>query len=279
MEAAINNTMQACLARLLKPLVRMLLRYGVPYGVFADIAKRIYVEVAMEEFAVPGRIPSISRASVITGLSRKEILRVRRLPDLSDDRVKDNYNRATRVISGWVRDMAFAERPGEAGSLPYEGAERSFTQLVRKYSGDVPARALLDELLRVGAVERLENGQIQLRARAYVPSEGDEEKIGILGDEVADLVRTIDHNLQSPSQKSLLQLRVAYDNLPREPLERFRKASSKRAIGLLERFDKQLSGMDRDLNPDSRGSGRVRAGFSIFYFEEDISGHGSEDSS
>lgn len=278
METAINNTVQACVARLLKPLLRVLLRYGVPYGVFSDIAKRIYVDLAMEEFAIPGRIPSISRASVITGMSRKEILRVRRLPDLSDDGVKDNRSRATRVISGWVRDRTFAKRPGDAGSLPYEGAKRSFTQLVRKYSGDVPARALLDELLRVGAVERLENGQINLRARAYVPSEGDEEKISILGDHVADLVRTIDHNLQSPNQKSLLQLRVSYDNLPSEPLERFRKSSSKRAIGLLEHFDKQLSGMDRDLNPDSRGSGRVRAGFSIFYFEENISGHGTEKS-
>ncbi len=270
MTATIGNTVQACVARLLKPLVRVLLRYGVPYGVFADIAKRVYVEAAMGEFAIPGRKPSISRASVITGLSRKEILRVRRLRSLSDEKVQDSYNRATRVVSGWARDEAFAGPGGLAAPLPFEGGRRSFTQLVRKYSGDVPARAILDELLRVGSVERLDDGRLRLRARAYVPSQGEEEKIGILGSEVADLIRTIDHNLQAPGDKSRLQLNVAYDNLPRETLEGFRKSASRNGLRLLQRFDKELAGMDRDTSSQTRGSGRMRAGVSIFYFEEEI---------
>ena len=270
MTGTIGNTVQACVARLLKPLVRVLLRYDLPFDVFADIAKRMYVEVAMGEFAIPGRKPSISRSSVITGLSRKEILRVRRLPDLSDEKVQDSYNRATRVVSGWARDEAFAGPAGRPAPLPFEGGTGSFMQLVRKYSGDVPARAILDELLRVGSVERLEDGRLRLLARAYVPSEGEEEKIGILGSEVADLIRTIDHNLRAPGDKSLLQLNVAYDNLPRETLEGFRKSASRNGLRLLQRFDKELTAMDRDTNPEARGGGRMRAGVSIFYFEEEI---------
>ena len=42
----------AAILKLLRPLVRILLRNGVPYGAFADIAKRVYVDVAAQEFGV-----------------------------------------------------------------------------------------------------------------------------------------------------------------------------------------------------------------------------------
>ena len=271
MESKIGSGVQACVANLLKPLVRVLLRYGVPCGAFLDIAKQIYVDVAMESFSIPGRKPTISRASVITGLSRKEILRIRRLPPLSDSEVRDRYNRAVRVISGWARDKDFADTSGKPAALPFEGGEKSFSYLARKYSGDVPARAILDELVRVGSVHRLENGEIQLHSRAYIPGTGEEDKIAILGNEVADLIQTIDHNLQVPPEQSHFQLKVAYDNLPQESIRRIRTASSRRAMKLLELLDRELSRVDRDVNPSARGTGRVRAGLSIFYFEEALS--------
>ena len=278
MEAKLGQSMQAAVARLLKPLVRMMLRYGVPFGAFMDVARRVFVEVAMEEFTIPGRKPTISRASVITGLSRKEILRLRRLPPLSDEGVNTSYNRATRVISGWVRDEAFAQKPGVPAALPMEGRGRSFARLVKKYSGDVPPRAILDELLRVGAVEREAQGKIRLLARGYVPRSGEEEKLGILGTDVADLIDTIDHNLRAPGGASRLQMKVAYDNLPGEPLGRFRARSSKQSLKLLEKYDKELAAMDRDVTPAAGGTGRLRAGVAIYYFEEDLSHQDSGDS-
>jgi hypothetical protein len=249
----------------------MLLRYGVPFGAFIDITKRVYVNVAMEEFAAPGRKPSISRAAVITGLSRKEILRVRRLPEISDEAALARYNRATRVMGGWLRDQEFAEKQGVPAALPVEGGRGSFADLVRKYSGDVPPRAILDELLRAGAVARDANGKIQMRARGYVPSEGEEDKLAILGTDVAQLIQTIDHNLKAPAEASRLQLKVSYDNLPREALGRFRSGSARDARRLLERFDKGLAVLDRDTNPEAGGTGRMRAGVAIYYFEEDLS--------
>lgn len=261
-------------ARLLTPLVRVLLRYGVPFGTFADIAKQVYVDVAMEEFAIPGRKPTVSRASVITGLSRKEVLRIRRLSSTTGDQLEDaavkSYNRAVRVISGWVRDPQFTDAHNEPSELPFEGEDKSFSSLVRKYSGDVPPRAILDELARVGSVTESETGLIRLQARAYVPSTGDVEKIAILGTDVAELIGTIDHNIQDLGEESRLQLKVSYDNLPHEQLQQFRALSTRESRKLLELFDRELSGMDRDSNPDAKGTGRYRAGVSIYYFEEPV---------
>jgi Family of unknown function (DUF6502) len=270
MVTGISHSIQASLARLLKPLVRLLLRYGVSYGVFADIAKRIYVEVAMEEFRIPGRKPTLSRASVITGLTRKEVQRVTRLAPLSDAAIQERYNRAVRVVTGWSRDPAFLDAEGSPRALPLEGAVGSFEALVRAYSGDMPMRPVLDELLRVGALQRLDDGRVQLRGSVYVP-EGDlENKITILGTDVADLIGTIDHNLSHSGRDSRFQLKVAYDNLPAGALVDFRDSSSQRAFRLLKTMDAELSQLDRDANPQAVGTGRVRAGVSIYYFEEDL---------
>lgn len=110
-----------------------------------------------------------------------------------------------------------------------------------------------------------------MRARGYVPSEGEEDKLAILGTDVAQLIQTIDHNLQAPVDASQLQLKVSYDNLPREALERFRTGSARDARKMLEKFDKGLAVLDRDTNPDVQGTGRMRAGVAIYYFEEDLS--------
>ena len=274
----VEKAIKAAIARLLIPLVRVILRYGIPYGAFAEIAKRVYVDVALDEFAIPGRKPTISRASVITGLSRKEILRVRRLPDIGEDDPAQSYNRAIRVIGGWVRDSDFTGKDGEPEPLPFEGGRRSFAALVRRYSGDVTPRAILDELLRVESVERTDDGEIKLRSRAYVPADGDSEIISIMGSDVADLISTIDHNLRETPKNSRFQLKVSYDNLPAEPLARFRTLSTKESRKLLEIFDRELSAVDRETNPKSRGTGRYRAGVSIYYFEESISDEESDES-
>ena len=108
-EPVVEKAIKAAIARLLIPLVRVILRYGIPYGAFAEIAKRVYVDVALDEFAIPGRKPTISRASVITGLSRKEILRVQRLPDLGEDDAAESYNRAARPAS--PKSTPTARRP------------------------------------------------------------------------------------------------------------------------------------------------------------------------
>ncbi|HEY6096480.1 MAG TPA: DUF6502 family protein, partial [Candidatus Deferrimicrobium sp.] len=191
-----QNAVYAATLRVLQPLIRLLLRHGIPFGTFSDLAKRVYVEVAWEEFGIPGRKRTHSRVSVLTGLSRKEVLRVTRLSRPDDAEAGERYNRAARVISGWVRDERFHVGSGNPSPLPVEGEGATFSELAKEYSGDVPHRAILDELLRVGAVERTADDKVRLLARAYIPVTGDEAKLEILGTDTACLIETIDHNLQ-----------------------------------------------------------------------------------
>lgn len=264
-----RRILAAAVRQMLRPLVRMLLRSGIPYGLFADIARQAYVEVASKEFDIPGRKQTVSRVAVITGLTRKEVARIRELAQVDAAEIPDRYNRAARVISGWVRDARFIDKRGNPVALPIEGAGPTFSALVKEYSGDVPARAILDELVNVGVVERRADGRIRLLTRAYVPRDSKADKLGILGTDVKHLIATIDHNVHQQDAEPRFQRKVEYDNLPVEVLKELRTINAKEAQALLEKIDRWMAAHDRDTNPDIGGTGRKRAGVGIYYFEED----------
>ena len=265
------NSLYAAVLKLLRPLTRILLRNGVSFGTFSDLAKWVYVDVAAKEFGIKDRKQTTSRVSTITGLSRREVMRVRQLPRPEVTAITERHNRAARVIAAWRREKKFCDETGKPIPLPMEGGGRSFNQLVNRFSGNVPPRAILDELMRVGAVERLEDGRVSLIARAYIPKGTDVSRLHLLGVDVRHLLATIAHNLNPGPSGPLFQRKVAYDNLPDDVLLQFRNLFSKKAQALLESADHWLALRDRDATPTVKGSGRNRAGFGIFFFEEPYS--------
>ncbi len=255
----------------MRPLIRILLKHGVSHAEFCELAKLLYVDVADAEFLLEGRKQSTSRVSVLTGLNRKEVTRVKKVLESNIYHEPVSQNRASRVISGWLQDERFQTSEGKSADLLIEGDEGSFSQLIKIYSGDMPLRSVLDELLRVGAVEKLANGTIHLCSRAYVPQHSTEEKLRLMGIGTADLLNTLDHNLESTLKESRLQLTVSYENLPKEIIPQFKKLSEKESYTLLAMLDKWLAEYDRETNPEVEGTGHYRAGIGIYYFEEDLS--------
>jgi hypothetical protein len=268
---ATASTIRGAVIRILTPLVRVLLRNGISYGTFADIAREVFAKVAMKEFAFQNRKQTISRVSVITGLTRKAVKEIIEQPADRNEAVGETYNRATRVIAGWRKDTAFQTEKGTPADLPLSGEGASFSALVKKYSGDIPVRAVLDELVRTNSASVLEDGSVRLRTRAYLPSGGDIlMKLNILGTDTGHLITTIAHNLEAKKSEAFFQRKVLYDNLPLEALAPFRRLTAKQAQALLERLDVKLSQQDRDNHPEIKGTGRYAAGVGIYYFEENL---------
>ncbi len=270
-----TTPLNQALYRILRPLARLLLRNGIPFGEFAELVKRAYVEAALEDFDDGRRKPTDSRAAVMTGLTRKEVKRQREILEGQSTGGSEapHANRASRVVSGWVHDAAFQTGDGEPRILSFDG-ELSFSDLVKRYSGDMPPRAVLDELLRVGVVSvDAESGNLALQQRAYVPAGDSEEMLQIFGEDVSDLIATIDHNLvrEESGQPPLFQRTLTYDNIPPEVMERWRTHAATQSQALLEQLDKWLGPHDRDISgqgPGSASGDSVRTGVSIFYFEE-----------
>jgi hypothetical protein len=267
-----HQMLAAAVARILRPLIRILLRNGVSYGTFADIARSQFVDVARREFAIEGRKQTISRMAVVTGLTRKEVHRIIRQSQPDDRSSADRYNRAARVIAGWRRDKDFLSPCGSSSVLPVSGPGNTFQELVRRYSGDIPHRAVLDELAAEGTVLVTDGDQVRLVERAYVPKADESMKLHILGVDTAYLIDAIGHNLQPGDTASKFQRKVLYDNLPDDVLPEFRRLSQKYSQKLLEKIDSWLASRDRDANPDVSGDGRNIAGLGIYYIETPFTG-------
>lgn len=265
-----STALNAALMKLLRPLMRLILRHSMPFSAFEELAKRAYVDVAMNDFAIPGKKPSISRASILTGLTRKDVQRLVSSSNESGELPEGRYNRAARVLTGWIRDPDFLNRNGQPRALEIDG-EAGFAALVRRHSGDVPARAVLDELLRVGAVVQRADGRLAAVARAYVPQRGEAEKLDILGTDVAGLIDTIDHNLQHGATDPRFQRKVSYRSIAADHLPAFRELSATHAQSLLEELDRWLAEHD-DVGPDDTEVARAQVGLGIYYMEERLDG-------
>lgn len=267
MDISLKKTISSSIVRLLHPLVKILLRYNIPYGTFCELAEWVYVDVASREFVIQGRKQTDSRIATITGLSRKEVRRLRGISAFDDLGSPERYNRAVRVISGWRKDQGFLDSKGLPRELPFENGKTSFSELVKRYSGDIPPRAILDEMLRAGVIE-MKKGKIRLLSKGYIVKKGESEKIRILGEDVSELISTINRNLDDKAEGAFFQRKVSYDNIPEEALIELRKILSKKGEEFTDAVDKIISKYDRDVNPAVKEKGeRRKAGLGIFYFE------------
>lgn len=227
--------------RIMRPLARILLRNGIAFQTFAEVAKKAFVDIAFEEFGSPGRKQTISRVSALTGLTRKETKRLHELGHLLDEGATWRYNRAIRVLSGWVNDPEFQDEDGRPARLPVEGERGSFHNLVRKYSGDIPTQAMLAVLESGRSVAREADGRVRLLRAAYLPADDPEEGLRILGTDTAELIATIDHNLRSGPDARWFQRKVSNAGVRPGDLPAFRALAAERAQALLEELDEWLA--------------------------------------
>ncbi len=265
-----QRALEQAVMRLLRPLVRLLLRHGLPYAAFERMAKQVYVEAARQDFALPGRKPSISRVSILSGLTRKDVQRLLEEAEALPDALAARHNRAVRVLGAWARDVDFHAADGQPRPLAFDG-EAGFAALVRRHSGDMPARAVLDELLRVGAVRRREDGLLEPQAHGYVPQRSAEDKLHMLGTDVADLITTIEHNLELGAADPRFQRKVMYRDVDPAQLPAFRALGAARGQALLEELDRWLAA-----HAAAPGAPRARAGLGIYHVEEVMAPPGAE---
>ena len=266
-----SSALFAAIRHLLRPLVRILLNHGVPYAKLAEIARWVYVEVADADFGLPGRKQTDSRVSVLTGLTRKEVARIRNLEKPEDIESAQSYNRAARVVSAWVREHPLEGTASGVRPLPLEG-EPSLAGLVRRHSGDMPVRSVVDELLRVGTIRITEKGEVELLHRHYLPPQGERRKLVYLGDDVSDLIGTIGHNLEAKPGETFFQRKVFYDNIPVERMDEIRAVARQRGEATIDALVGDMAAHDRDVHPEIDGTGRMRAVVGIYYHESMFNG-------
>jgi hypothetical protein len=231
-----------------------MLRNGISAVVFQELARKEFVDVAYEEFPQEEGRQTLANVSVLTGLNRKEVSRLVKLEGVIDDD-KANWTRCGKVLDGWLTDNEFQSEAGYPLDLPFAGPSPSFTELVKRYSGDMYPTPVRTELLRVGAVIEV-GGKIRMSTRGYVPGKDQGALVDIFGVDTAELMETIDHNIQAESDP-LLQYKVLADNLPEEHLQAFNDFSRRVSLNAIDEIRRWLIEHDG-------GSDRTKNGTSYF---------------
>lgn len=254
-------------------MVRLLMRHGVSYRSFSEVARRVYIDVAEQDFALENRKPSNSRTAVLTGINRKDIAKFKSRPHPLEEQEYEPPNPTARIITGWINDPRFHDGEGQPKRLPIEPEKDSdvlsFTELVHEHSTDVTVRAVLDELVRLSAAEK-QGEYVELLVNGYIPLEDMQETLRIFGTAASDLMNTMDHNIGRLAPGPFLQRTVSYDNIPEELLTAIRRRCLSEGDEFLLQVNDWLAKQDRNENDKLIGSGRFRAGIGVYYIEHAV---------
>ena len=260
----------AALRHLLRPLVRLLTAQGVTFPMLADALKQMYVEVAARHFGLEGKPPTDSRVSLITGVHRKDVKRLREERADQSQAMPETVALGAQLAAAWTNRKELRDRKGHPRPLPRfasQGGSRSFEGLVASISKDIRARSLLDEWLRLGVVEIDDQDRVRLRTAAFVPSRGFEEKAFYFGHNLHDHAAAAAHNLQGEGQP-FLERSVHYEGL--EPASVAKLAALAEKHGMEAVQSVYRSAKDCEARDRKSGAAKQRITFGVYFYSEPL---------
>ena len=205
--------------KVLRPLVRLLLSYRIVFPQLSEILKSVYVEVANEYFRLDDKNQTDTRLSLLTGIHRKDIKRLRN-QDETDSKTPENVDISTRIISKWIAEKNYLDKNKKPLVLPLQADKNkpSFEALVHDVcKQDIRPRVVLDEWLRLGVVT-IEDEHLTLNAEAFIPSKGFDEKAFFFGHNIADHVSASTQNLLE-EESPYFERCVYYDGLSEDSIK------------------------------------------------------------
>lgn len=266
--------LQAPLARLLRPLVRLAIRSGLTFPALADLLRELYVNVAEHDFALTSKSQTDSRVSLLTGIHRKEVSRLRGA-GAPVNVVPVSISRTSRILARWLADSHFSDGAGKPRPLPRSGsdAEPSFDQLVESVTRDVRPRVVLDEWLDRGLVTRDAADRIILAEQAFVPKSGSDQQLYYLGRNLHDHIAAAVANVEGERPR-FLERAVHYDGLTQPIAEMLEKRSREIAMEALTTANREAHAATEGVD-----DGGWRWNFGVYVYSEKVGGEADGEAS
>lgn len=261
------RSLTVAVRRLLRPLIRMLLHYSVQYPYLANLLKLTYVEVATH-MPVPGKEQTDSRVSMLTGIHRLDVKRLRAEIVTGNDAPPPSVSLGAQAVARWTTKPEYLDNKGRPLPLPRfasSGNELSFESLVQSISKDIRPRVVLDEWLRLGIARIDELGRVVLVTDAFVPSHGLDEKLFYLGKNVHDHLGACEHNLTRPDAPPVLERSVYFDHLSEQSADILAGYARQLTSQAIQAFGQKAMELQEK---DSQNSGaKHRVTYGLYYFQ------------
>ena len=259
-----EHVIKSCLYLLL-PVVRFVLRHGVTFSEFKELSKDAYVQVARGSYGIQGRPTNNARVSMLTGLSRREVAKVRdRLCEGGMLHQDNQGNRISQILTGWHVDSEFTDGHDQPKVLPAIGPSGSLASLLKRYAGDLPHGAIRKEMHQRALIEELKDGSYRVLSRDYVYSNLDPDSVNRMGVALHDHAATLEHNLNE-EHLSASRFEAIADNACVRPstYKAFHKLVEDRGLSFLEEMDTWLSENEVESSTDTN-TRNVRLGVGVY---------------
>jgi len=267
-------SLRAPLARLLRPLVRLCIRGGMTFPALVQLLRELFVNVAEYDFALEGKEQTDSRVSLLTGVHRKEVARLRGAGAPVNE-TPATLSLTSAIMARWLAAPEFTDAKGDPLPLPRmaNGDAPSFEQLVSSITKDVRPRAVLDEWLDRKLVTINDDEEIVLVDSAFVPRGDDERKWHYLGRNLHDHIAAAAENVSGPAPR-FLERAVHYDGLSAKLAKRLEGRSRDLAMDALKIANREAN---RALAKDKGGEHRWNFGIYIYSDGPDDAADGDAD--
>jgi hypothetical protein len=256
----------AAIRHLLRPLIRLLLAQGISFQVFNELVKSAYVKVAETEFRLTSKPQTDSRISLLTGIHRREINRLRNEP-VTELNLSQHSSMSALLLTIWSGAPEYLDKQALPAPLPRtsKDGDLSFESLVRSVSKDFRARVVLDEWLRQGIVTLDEDDRVHLAPDPFVQPQDMEEKIFYFGQNIHDHMAATVHNLAG-SMPSFLERCVYYDKLSAESAKELAEYS--RLVGMKALHSVNKLAVELQKRDQGQVDAVYRSNFGVYNFSE-----------
>lgn len=259
-------------AQVLQPLARLMIDHGLHLPSMVELLKSQLVHEARAAYGLADKGSSDSRVALLTGVHRKDVKRLREAP-LAAEVTAPMVPVASSVAARWISEPRFLNADQTARPLartPRRGGvgEPDFTTLVAEVSRDVGARAVLDELVRLGVVTLREDGYVVLKTTGFVPHEGRQESFHFLATNVSEHLATAVHNLAPGRQEPLMLEQSAFSqNLSAEQAEQLQQQARRLWASSLQKFLQTATVAEQRSQSDAGPKHKIRFGV---YFHDTL---------
>src|SRR6185312_8868369 len=260
-----DRRIEDTLPNLLLPVARLLVRGGIGIDELVRAAKRAYLRAAMQVVVRQDGRVNISRLSVVTGMTRKEIAALLGNSQESGGAApkKRGQQRALRVLKGWMTDPRFRNSRGYPDKIGFRGSKKSFALLVKLYGGDVTPKAVLRELERMEIVEVTKAGALRLRASGNRYSLEVNSQLSDLARLFEDFALAIIRQNSSTEDPSFIGFKDSIVPSTGDAAYFMRRFSG-RASALLEDFERWSVGREASRLASTQEHGAVRVGLGVY---------------
>jgi Family of unknown function (DUF6502) len=253
-----------------------MLANNLSYTFAIDLLKTLFVEVADQEFMIDHKRQTDSRISLMSGVHRKDVKRLRELQPDVEDVMPGNVSLGSQLIALWNADPKYLNDEGVPKPLPRFAESKdatskvtdSFESLVRSVSTDIHPRAVLDEWLRLGVAKVDVDNFVHLTTDMFIAQEGFEEKVFYLGHNLHDHAQAAIFNVLG-QQPNFLERCVHYNGLTKLNIEEIAQTVNKHGMKLLREVNKTADVLDKTNQQSARlPKPNMRMTMGLYYYYE-----------